>query len=360
MKGDLSAVGGLGIVGGRSPRWRRFVLGILALAVVLAAGWSAWWYVLSMRIESGFEAWATARRAEGWTVAVGARHLGGWPLAAELELADVRLRGGAPALPMALAWDAPHVALRVAPFSPSTLEIEPEGEQRIELGGGALVVAGGRLLAQVPVDHPGPPWTMAVAGEAVHVRPEDGKPALIGRMRADATLDPAAAAALDANFAADRIELPGGRSWPLGERITAIAADVTISGPVPPAGTPAARAEIWRRDGGSATLRNGTLRWGPLDASADLRGGLDPSLQPVVEGTARMTGWAQALDVLAAHHAIGEHAALTAKAVMSLVAETPPGGGASAITIPFAAADGVFSVRGIPLLRLPPLAWPRA
>ncbi|MEO8716312.1 MAG: DUF2125 domain-containing protein, partial [Acetobacteraceae bacterium] len=288
---------------------RRFGLVVLTVVALLVAGWSAWWYVLATRIDSGFVAWQSARRAEGWRIDVGAHHLGGWPLAARLDLSDVHLRGGAPALPIALAWDAAGLALEVAPLDPSTLTIAARGEQRIDLGGQALSLSGGSLIGRLPVDRPGPPWIIDIAAEAIHVRAAEGDAALVGHLGAHAVLDPgalAAGAALAVTLEAGRIELPRDRSWPLGERIEALAADATISGPVPPAGAPATRAHAWRRAGGTAALRSGTLRWGPLDATGSGHGGLDAALQPVAEGTARVTGWAQALDVLAAHHVISD------------------------------------------------------
>lgn len=342
----------------------RFAICVLAILVLLAGVYTAWWYVLASRVDSGFAAWAAARRAEGWTVEVGSRHLGGWPLAARLDLSDVRLRGGAPSVPVAFTWDAAGLGLQVAPFDPITLVILARGEQRIALRGGrALALSGGTLRAMVPLDRPGPPWIVDVEAAGLHAGPPEGAAASIGTMTAHAMLAPeasAAATALAVTLSAARIELPPGQSWPLGERIESVDADLALTGPVPPPGAPAARAETWRVAGGQAMLRSGTLRWGPLDATATGTGGLDARLQPLAEGTARVTGWARTLDVLAAHHVISDHAALTAKAVVSLLAETPPGGGPSVLTVPFAAHDGIVSARQIPLLRLPVLAWPGA
>ncbi|HEY5301252.1 MAG TPA: DUF2125 domain-containing protein [Acetobacteraceae bacterium] len=342
----------------------RFGIGVLGLLIALVGGYSVWWYVLASQLDSGFTAWAAARRAEGWTVDVGSRHLGGWPLAARLDLSDVRLRGGAPSLPVAFTWNAAGLDLRVAPLAPTTLVILARGEQDIALQGGpALALNGGTLRARIPLARPGPPWLVDIDAEGLHAGPPQGAPALIGAMTVRATLAPqvtAAGTALSATLSAGRIELPPARPWPLGERIESIDADIAFTGPIPPSGAPEARAEAWRTAGGQATLRSGTLRWGPLDATATGTGGLDPRLQPLAEGTARVTGWARTLDVLAGHHVISDHAALTAKAVVSLLAETPPGGGPSVLTVPFTARDGILSVRGIPLLRLPALAWPRA
>jgi hypothetical protein len=253
--------------------------------------------------------------------------------------------------------------LWVAPLHPATLVLAPHGEQHI--GGPdspVLALRGGTLRGRLPLDRAGPPWILDLLAEGVHVRPaQGGREALIGRAVAHSELDSvasAASSALVATVQAGRIELPPDRSWPLGEHIETVAGEAAISGPVPQAGAPAARAESWRNAGGAVVLRWGTLRWGPLDASATARASLDAALQPVAEGTARVTGWPQALDVLAAHHVITDHAALAAKAVVSLLAETPPGGGPSVLTVPFGARNGVLSVRQIPLVRLPPLQWP--
>jgi Uncharacterized protein conserved in bacteria (DUF2125) len=342
--------------------WRRLGLGVLGVLVLLAGGYTAWWYVLSRRVEAGFAGWAAARGAEGWTVSAGESRLAGWPLSAGIELSAVRIAGGAPELPVVVEWQAAGLGLRVAPFHPTVLTIVPRGEQRIGGPGGPALAVTGRLRGRVPLDRAEAPWPLDVTAEAVRVRPAlGGAAALIGRLAAHSELDPAASAtatALAATVDAQRIDLPPGRSWPLGEHIEAVAGEAAVSGPVPQAGAPAARAEAWRAAGGAAVLRQGTLRWGPLDASATARASLDATLQPVAEGTARITGWPQALDVLAAHHVIPEHAALAAKAVVSLLAETPPGGGPSVLTAPFSVRDGVLSARQIPLARVPGLDWP--
>ncbi|MBV9777820.1 MAG: DUF2125 domain-containing protein [Acetobacteraceae bacterium] len=340
---------------------RRLGLGVLGLMVLLAGGYTAWWYVLSRRVEDGFAGWVAARSAEGWTVSADAPRLAGWPLSAGIELSAVRIAGGTPELPVAVEWQAAGLGLRVAPLHPTVLALIPRGEQRIGGPGGPVLAVTGQLRGRVPLDRAGPPWPLDVTAEMIRVSPAlGGGAALIGQLAAHSELDPAASAAASAlavTLDAGGIDLPPGRAWPLGERIEAVAAEVAISGPVPQAGEPAARAEAWRAAGGAAVLRQGTLRWGPLDASAKARASLDAALQPVAEGTARITGWPQALDVLAAHRVIPDHAALAAKAVVSLLAETPPGGGPSVLTAPFSVRDGVLSARQIPLARLPGLDW---
>jgi hypothetical protein len=106
-------------------------------------------------------------------------------------------------------------------------------------------------------------------------------------------------------------------------------------------------------------LHHMDLRWGPLSASLEARLGLDASLQPTGTGQAVVSGYAQALDTLAANGALPNDAALAGKAMLSVMA-TPPGadGAPAEIKLPLTLEGGVLSLRGVPLLRLPPLAWP--
>lgn len=342
---------------------RRFGIGVVILILLLAAGYLAWWYVLARQLAAGFDSWAAASRAEGWTVEVGSRHIGGWPFAARLSLTDVRLRGGALYLPSAIAWDAAGLDLQVAPLHPTDLSIVGRGEQRIgPLNGPALAIDGQNLTARISLTRPGPPWVVTLEGDGVHARPAGGGgAALIRHVAGTLAIDPTASVtgtALDADLKARSIEPPPGQSWPLGDRIAAIDLAAAITGPVPPPGPPALRARTWEAAGGAATLRGGSLQWGPLDATASGRGGLDASLQPRAEGTAKIVGWGQVLDELAGHRVISDRAAAAAKAVISLLATVPPGGGDAVLTVPFTVRDGVLSIRRIPLLRTPALSWP--
>lgn len=343
---------------------RRVAAALATVLFLLLAGYTAWWYVLGTRLEAGLDAWADARRAEGWTVSYSGRRLGGWPVAVRLALTDFALQGGAPELPVAVNWRAETLDLQLAPFAPDRLALVPRGPELVGLSGGpALEVTARALKAMVPIEQPlAPPWPIDLTGSDVRLHSGGkGTPALVARLSVHAVMQPDARAgtpALSVTAEAGGIDLPHERSWPLGEHMEAAAGQVSVSGPVPPAGSPAARARAWRDAGGVVTLTNGALRWGPLDGTGSGHATLDADLQPSAEATAHVTGYAQALDVLAAHHVLSDHAALAAKAVLSLVAETPTDGGPPVLDVPIAARDGILSVHGIPLVRLAPLQWP--
>ncbi len=349
-------------------RLRTGIALLALLALLLLGGWTAYWYVAAKRVEAGMVAWDAARRAEGWAVAAGSPSLGGWPVAARVTVPRVRLVGGALALPVGLVWAAPLVAVQVRLLHPGMLEVIPLGAQRIGLQGGpAATFAARAMRARVPLDAAGPPWPIDFSAEALRVGSRTDAPAghageaTIGELELHAETDPTAprsGAAVALSLAASTIVLPPERSWPLGARIETVAIDGTVSGPAPAIADPMARARAWRDAGGTALLRHGLLRWGPLAAEGQASMSLDAALQPVAHGEARVQDYAQALDVMAAHRAISDHAALAAKAVLSLLAEAPPGGGAPELDLPFTLQDRVLSIKHIPLIKLPKVAWP--
>ena len=101
-----------------------------------------------------------------------------------------------------------------------------------------------------------------------------------------------------------------------------------------------------------------TLRWGPLAAAGTAELRLDGTLQPAGRGDARLTGYAPALDRLAAQGVITATTAAAAKAVLSLIAQPAPGTGEAEVTVPLTLAGRELSIGAIPLLRLPLLVWP--
>ncbi|MDQ2804067.1 MAG: DUF2125 domain-containing protein [Pseudomonadota bacterium] len=352
---------------------RRLASGLLAALALLVVAYTVFWYVAVQRIETGIAAWCAARRAEGWTVAAGAPRAGGWPFAARALLDGVRLDGGAPDLPVEISWEATQVALQVPLLHPRVLEIVSFGAQRLAVRGGtALVYTARRLRARLRLDVTGPPWPVDVTADALSARlAARGAPATIDHMDLHADFTPkasAASASLSVVLAASMIELPRGEPdraegatgvrWPLGHEITVLAGDGAISGPAPQLADPAAEARAWRDGGGTVTVRHAHLHWGPLDGEAEAALSLDGALQPAASGAARVRGYARALDVMAAQRVIDDHAALAAKAVLSLVAVTPPAGGEPEVGLPFTLRDRILSVQHIPLIRLPVVVWP--
>ena len=109
----------------------------------------------------------------------------------------------------------------------------------------------------------------------------------------------------------------------------------------------------WHDRGGSLDLRDFALRWGPLDVSGHAILALDDQLQPQGDGTAAVAGFAEAIAQLAEAGRIPRHVAMFASGALALVS-----GGAASAEVPFQLRSGRLSVRQIPLLNVPDLAWP--
>ena len=128
--------------------------------------------------------------------------------------------------------------------------------------------------------------------------------------------------------------LPSGMAHPLGPHIASLAVDGALNGPVPLGRTPAERATAWRDGGGSAEIRHLALVWGPLDLTGSATLALDEQLQPMGAASARVLGYAETLDSLATHAAISRSAATAAKAVLSLLANSPGDGSPPDVEVP--------------------------
>jgi hypothetical protein len=341
---------------------RRVWIGLGVALVVLGAGDTAAWYWATARIAEGFAAWEQARRAEGWTVQSGPALRAGWPLSASVVVPRLTLSFVPQAGEPRVTWRAERLIVGVRADAPDQLRLRPLGAQSVALGDGAvLAYRADFLLATVPLEAGTRVGTATALARGLRSGDAAAGPA-IGSARLRLRWDETAGAhrtAASLRVDVRAVRLPAGVRWPLGRRVAAFALHGTLDGPVPPPGDLTARVRAWQHSDGRMVLHHMDLRWGPLSASLEARLGLDASLQPMGTGQAMVSGYAQALDTLAANGALPNDAALAGKAMLSVMA-TPPGadGAPAEITLPLTLKGGVLSLRGVPLLRLPPLPWP--
>ena len=126
-------------------------------------------------------------------------------------------------------------------------------------------------------------------------------------------------------ISAEGIGLPPGTRWPLGSRVSSVSVEGALDGPVPRAAN-WGWAALWRDGGGTLAIEHFALGWGPLGLSASATLALDEQLQPRGAANARLVGYAEALDALAANGAITRRADIAAKAILSLIARAPENG----------------------------------
>lgn len=331
---------------------RRLLLPLLAALAVLAVAHGAAWLWAVREVEKGYAAWTDGMRAEGWTVAGGVPARGGWPFAARLTVPGLRLEGGV------FAWQAERVVLDLAVSRPRLLRVLPQGAQSLRFADGPPVPLGaGRFEVDVPLD----------GRETVDVRAEDvraGSP--WGEWVATQVLARASPLALTVD--ASGVGLPPGllgaspgapRQAP-DPAVERVRFDAALTLPVPPGPSPTRRAAAWQAAGGRLRVEGlearWSARWGGLGVTGDGTVWLDAALQPVAQARLRLSGYAAALDALAASGALAPGGATAAKAVLGLMAEPGPGG--PSVQVPLRLDGGVIGMGLVPLLRLPALAWP--
>ncbi len=336
----------------------RILLLIAVLLVLLGAAHTALWNTMASRLQAGFDAWSTARRAQGWRVEHAAPVRGGWPLAATLRLPEFRLSGGGVTVPGGVEWSARAVTLRVALPWLDTLHVTTGGPQRLRLGGADIPFAADRLAATLPLQ----PHVLPRGGRFDALRLRIGTPAggvEVGSVTLEldtrtTAIEGEAAVRLEAD--ARDIMLPV--AGPLGRQVREAALEASLTGPLPSGRSPTGRAEAWRDGGGTLEVRRLDLRWGPADARAAATIALDDALQPMGAGTLRLSGAEAVLDALAAGGLVPARSAALARRVVGMLARPPEGGGPPEVEVPLTLEGRSLAVARIPVAQLPMITWP--
>jgi hypothetical protein len=343
----------------RRRRWLWIIL--FATPVLLLAADTLYWWIAIRNLESGFAAWEVQLRAAGWTDQHGPTARGGWPLAAVLGVPAMSLSGLSPETKGQLAWSAEKVALQVALARPAVLEIMPTGQQRFRSDDYAEVPFTAELLRlDLPLETAAWPSFSDLVAHGLHAQTPLGE-ADLRELSLHLDFRPQAQSgepALGYTLKAAGITLPPGVVRPLGPQVATLEIEGVVNGPVPVGRTMAEQAAAWRDGGGSIDIQHLAMAWGPLDLSGSATLALDDQLQPMGTGTARLVGYAEALDALAAHAAISRSAAIASKAVLSLLAHNPEDGSPPDVEVPLTLQYRTLSMRQVPLVRLPEVDWP--
>jgi hypothetical protein len=342
-------------------RRRRLWIVLLATPLLLLAAVTLYWWIVARNLERGFADWEAQERLFDRNDRHGLSTRGGWPLAATLNVPAMSLSGGSADIRGRLTWSAERLVLRIALFQPGVLEIAPEGRQTLRVADAPEVpFTADQLRLTMPVRaDPWPKFTDLVA-ENLHANTPMGEAGLaslhlhLGFAPGAQSEDPVLAFSLQSQG----ISPPAGIVRLLGPRIDSLSVDGALNGPVPVGRTLADQAAAWRDGGGSLKVDHLALAWGPLNLTASATLALDDQLQPMGAASAKLVGFAETLDALAAHAAISRSAATAAKAVLSLMAHNPEDGGPPDVDVPLTLQYRTLSMSHVPLVRLPELDWP--
>jgi hypothetical protein len=325
---------------------------ILAVLVVVAGAYTAYWYIVAGQIEDGVAAWAQSARAEKIDVSWQKIDVGGYPLAfrVELENATFRDRAVTPSPEFRIPsiagtadpWDFADWRLTVPQgFTADLTSADTKPQMKLTVETGQGTVSSGREGA----------WSSWLrlrhanvsAGARVKVSTADA-------WLTHAPTDPKLAVAVNAR----QVELPAAIG-PLGEMIEELDFAVTVKGAMP-SGTLSEALAVWRDAGGRIELDKLQLKWGALGATATGTIMLDPQLQPTVALSGAIQGYDQILTLLTETGRMRPTDAGLARIALNLLAKPGPDGKPE-IKTPFTIQNGQMFLGPAKLGRAPYLTW---
>lgn len=357
---------------------RGVALTLLAVLLLGGVAHGVGWMWLTAAMTVGFSDWVAQQRARGWEVEHGLPKRGGWPFAARLTVPGVRIAGWTAALPQGFVWEAGQVDLSIAPPRINQMMMAASGPQLLRTSAFSVPYTAARLEARVPLDNapPGPPPPGLPPHGPPPGPPPVGMEFTIEALRADTRDGPLTIGQLHARLAPGRengepalilrldtrqVGLPPlPQLTALGREVESASMDAVLVGPptLPLPLTPRDRVENFRDNASRLELRSLALRWGPLASDLRMVLRLDAALQPVGSGVLRLERPVEMVAALAETGVIPPRSAMTAGAVLGMVARAPEAGGAPQVEVPVGIADGTITLASIPLLRLRPIVWP--
>nr|WP_294512594.1 DUF2125 domain-containing protein [uncultured Rhodopila sp.] len=337
----------------------RYWIVLAAVPAVLLAADIIYWRVAADRLRGGLRDWIAVQQSHGWEIESGPAALGGWPRAASVTVPGLHMRHTASNLPGAFEWTSSGIVLSVPLYLPTDVNVSVRGPQRLRIGTlPETVITGDAITAAVPLGQDGADsFTLRASG--LRAEPASGPwHVTAGLLTARAALTGGANEGIAFTASAEAIALPNGFKWALGRNISSLSAEGRLNGPFPSAGDSAEQARTWRDNGGSLEIGHLAMGWGPLGLTSSATLALDDQLQPMGSGNARVVGYADTLDRLAAAGVLTKSAATAAKAVLSLLAGTSDTDEPPEVDVPLTLQYRTLSMRQVPLVRLPELDWP--
>lgn len=324
---------------------RRLVL-ITAIGLVAALlAYSLYWMHAAGQARNHVEAWAEARRAEGWTVAWAEATPGGFPWRLRLTLTAPELSH-----PSSLRWRGPHLELWTAPLWPRAIHVETAGDHTLTWAGRDWPLSLERLAA-----------TIADGSLDAHLHGLKTKQTII----ADLGLS---LAALPANptpsgqqaswrfaLSGRDIDLPPGTLPGFDGQMALAEISGRVMGVIP-TGTPVAAIAGWSKQGGIIELDRVAVDWPPMGLEGSGTAALDPSGQPLVALSTRIHGFDALMDRLHQAGLVDQATARTSKTLLGLMAKADPRG-RPAIPAPITLQDGSLYLGPARMAAVPGIPW---
>jgi hypothetical protein len=339
---------------------RRTALFAAAAAVaLLLAGYSAYWWMMAGRLESGLDAWIAAEKQAGLVIDADRTPIGGYPFSFKATFRHPHVSGSLAGQP--IDWQGNDVEAWLWPFDLRSLHLATSGDHRLAVGSGQATVHTDALNVLLHFDSAGRVSNATVESGATTIGlPNDRA---IAFQSANASFEAPAAppqtdqdALLQFAVSAAALKLPSDVQLLTANPVDSLALKGTVKGPLPPAPLKQALA-AWRDQGGIVDLTTFSAAQDPLSVSGSATVALDADLQPVIAANLAAKGLGPAVDLLAQQKRMKPNDVLKVKLFIAATEQQAPDGGkqvTSGITI----QNGFLYLGPFKIARVARIEWP--
>jgi hypothetical protein len=329
-----------------------------ALALVLLAGYAAYWFYVAAQLDKGIDDWVTLQRRRGLTVEFEHRPIGGFPLAFRITFRRPHIAGAFAG--QGFDWHGPDVEGSVSPIDLHGMTFSAPGHHAIDLGAGPAALDAKDLKMRFGLDDFGQLSSLAATFADLKVALPDGRTVAAAAGDASLGLAPPPKADTDPllQFAASArdLKLPEGTVLLTGDPLGEARLAGTVKGPMPIAPLRQALAS-WRDAGGTVEVTDFALAQATLALSGSATVALDESLQPIVAANLKARGLPATIDLLASQKRIYPEDALKMKLFVK-GAERDTKDGYKEVATGLTIQAGYLAWGPFKLAKVPPIPWP--
>ena len=339
----------------QATRFGFFFFGALLL---IAGGYTGYWFITAGRIENGVAAWAHSQRADKIAVSWQKLRVSGFPVSFRVELKGVTVRDEAL---------TPSPEVRVSAVSGTARPWDFADWQLAAREGFNADIAASNEHAAAKLSVQTADGVVSIAQEGgwnLWLRTHNASLEAVSRILINSadgwvTAPPGPARQhgeplLTLAVSARQVTLPVGIQA-FGDVIEELDLGATVRGAIPNGRLPVALA-AWRDAGGTIELDNLRLRWGPIDATASGTMTLDQELQPIGAFSGGIEGYDQILTMLVQRGQLRAGDASLARIALNMLAKAGADGKPE-IRTAFTIRNGQMFLGPARLGKAPRLTW---
>ena len=333
---------------------RRTIIILTCLVVFLAAGWTAYWFVMADRAADWIAVWAAPAPGKVWHGSFEDSEVSGFPFSMDVLLSGPEViwennAGGA-------VWQGDWLVASFRPWSLSAFDIALPPEQFVSMvDGGVLRMAAIAMssgTAQIAIADNRAQTVRAEFSDLVVSFAQNQAPVAADQVTIDVetvTGETAWDVALQVEGASFRSQAPE----PFVGQVPLLRADLRVTGDIP-YGTLEQRLAAWRDNGGVIDVHAFRLVWPPLDIEGEGSVSLDREMRPLGAFTANIVGYRDLVEAFEAMGRLTRNQAMIAAGGMDAMATTDADGN-KRLSVPLSMQDGRLYAGPLLLGDLPPI-----